>query len=104
MAKVKPFKGLRPPKELIEVVASRPYDVLSSEEARQECEGSPCRSVELNNPTNAPKWSPKYAHAKLTQYLQLTLQNGREWTIAFRQPPQHAFLKPQFAEYSCLCS
>ena len=40
MAKVKPFKGLRPPKELIEVVASRPYDVLSSEEARQECEGN----------------------------------------------------------------
>ncbi|MBE6307675.1 MAG: DUF1015 domain-containing protein [Bacteroidaceae bacterium] len=40
MAKVKPFKGLRPPKELIEVVASRPYDVLSSEEARQEAEGN----------------------------------------------------------------
>ena len=40
MAKVKPFKGLRPPKELIEVVASRPYDVLSSEEARVEAEGN----------------------------------------------------------------
>ncbi|MBR6758681.1 MAG: DUF1015 domain-containing protein [Bacteroidaceae bacterium] len=40
MAKVKPFKGLRPPKELIEVVASRPYDVLSSEEARAEAEGN----------------------------------------------------------------
>ena len=33
---VKPFKGLRPPKELIEQVASRPYDVLNSEEARAE--------------------------------------------------------------------
>ena len=40
MAKVKPFKGLRPPTQLIEVVASRPYDVLSSEEARQEAEGN----------------------------------------------------------------
>ncbi len=40
MAKVKPFKGLRPPKQLIEVVASRPYDVLSSEEARIEAEGN----------------------------------------------------------------
>ena len=40
MAKVKPFKGLRPPKQLIEVVASRPYDVLSSEEARREAEGN----------------------------------------------------------------
>ncbi|MDH6304574.1 uncharacterized protein (DUF1015 family) [Parabacteroides sp. PF5-5] len=33
---IKPFKGLRPPKELIEQVASRPYDVLNSEEARAE--------------------------------------------------------------------
>ena len=40
MAIVKPFKGLRPPKQLIEVVASRPYDVLSSEEARIEAEGN----------------------------------------------------------------
>jgi len=41
MAKVKPFRGVRPPKELIEQVASRPYDVLNSEEARRECEGNP---------------------------------------------------------------
>ena len=40
MAKVKPFKGLRPPKELVEQVASRPYDVLNSEEARREAEGN----------------------------------------------------------------
>ena len=36
MAKVKPFKGVRPPKDLVEQVASKPYDVLSSEEARAE--------------------------------------------------------------------
>ena len=34
MAIVKPFKGIRPPKELVEQVESRPYDVLNSEEAR----------------------------------------------------------------------
>jgi uncharacterized protein (DUF1015 family) len=34
--KIKPFKGLRPPKRLVEQVASRPYDVLNSEEARRE--------------------------------------------------------------------
>lgn len=38
--KVKPFKGVRPPKNLIEEVASRPYDVLNSEEARAEAEGN----------------------------------------------------------------
>ncbi len=38
--KIKPFKGIRPPKELIEQVASRPYDVLNSEEAREEAGGN----------------------------------------------------------------
>ena len=41
MSVIKPFKGLRPPVELIEKVASRPYDVLNTEEARKECEGNP---------------------------------------------------------------
>ena len=36
MAIIKPFKGIRPPKELVEKVESRPYDVLDSEEARAE--------------------------------------------------------------------
>lgn len=36
MAIIKPFKGVRPPKELVEQVESRPYDVLNSEEAREE--------------------------------------------------------------------
>ena len=40
MAKVKPFRGLRPPKQFVEQVASKPYDVLSSEEARAEAEGN----------------------------------------------------------------
>ena len=36
MPKIKPFRGLRPPVALVEQVESRPYDVLSSEEARAE--------------------------------------------------------------------
>ncbi|MBR1668180.1 MAG: DUF1015 domain-containing protein [Bacteroidaceae bacterium] len=36
MAIVKPFKGVRPPKQFVEEVESRPYDVLDSEEARAE--------------------------------------------------------------------
>ena len=38
--KIKPFKGIRPPKELVEEVSSRPYDVLNSEEARAEAAGN----------------------------------------------------------------
>lgn len=40
MAVVKPFKGIRPPKALVEKVQSRPYDVLNSDEARAEAEGN----------------------------------------------------------------
>ena len=41
MAIVKPFKGLRPPKEIVKQLASRPYDVLNSEEARVEASENP---------------------------------------------------------------
>ncbi|MGP1350227.1 MAG: DUF1015 domain-containing protein [Hoylesella marshii] len=36
MATIKPFRGVRPPQNLVEKVESRPYDVLDSEEARAE--------------------------------------------------------------------
>lgn len=41
MAIVKPFKGVRPPKQMVTEVASRPYDVLNSDEARNEADGNP---------------------------------------------------------------
>ncbi len=41
MSVIKPFKGYRPPVDIVEKLASRPYDVLNSEEARVECEGNP---------------------------------------------------------------
>ncbi len=41
MAIFRPFKGLRPPKDIVKDLASRPYDVLNSAEARVEAEGNP---------------------------------------------------------------
>ena len=40
MAVIKPFRGVRPPKKFVSQVASRPYDVLNSEEARAEAAGN----------------------------------------------------------------
>ena len=40
MATIKPFKGIRPPKELVKQISSRPYDVLNSDEARAEAAGN----------------------------------------------------------------
>lgn len=41
MSVLKPFKGYRPKAELAKAIASRPYDVLSSDEAREEVKGNP---------------------------------------------------------------
>lgn len=41
MSVIKPFKGYRPPVGIVEKLASRPYDVLNTEEAREECKGNP---------------------------------------------------------------
>lgn len=41
MSVIKPFKGYRPTADIVEKLASRPYDVLNTEEAREECAGNP---------------------------------------------------------------
>lgn len=50
MAIIKPFKGIRPPQNLVEKVASRPYDVLNSEEARVEAAGNPMSLYHIIKP------------------------------------------------------
>jgi len=50
MAVLKPFKGLRPPVDLAAKVASRPYDVLNSEEARVEAKGNPYTLLHIIKP------------------------------------------------------
>lgn len=50
MAKIKPFRGIRPPKELVEKVESRPYDVLNSDEARAEAAGNPMSLYHIIKP------------------------------------------------------
>lgn len=50
MATVKPFKGWRPPKDLVTKVSSRPYDVLDTEEARKESEGNPMSLYHIIRP------------------------------------------------------
>jgi len=50
MATLKAFKGLRPPKEIVKDLASRPYDVLNSAEARKEAEGNPYSLLHIIKP------------------------------------------------------
>ncbi len=50
MATLKPFRGYRPPKEIVKDLASRPYDVLNSEEARQEAGDNPYSFLRVVKP------------------------------------------------------
>lgn len=50
MVKVKPFRGLRPPKAIVAKVAARPYDVLSSDEARDEASGNEVSLYHITRP------------------------------------------------------
>ncbi len=50
MAKIKPFKGLRPPQKLVTKVVARPYDVLNSAEARAEAAGNEMSLYHITRP------------------------------------------------------
>lgn len=73
MAQVRPFKGLRPSAELAPIVSSRPYDVLSSQEAADECKGNE-KSLyhiikpEINFDPIADEHDPKVYDAAVEQF------------------------------------
>lgn len=64
MAIVKPFRGVRPPKHLVEKVESRPYDVLDSDEARAEAGDNEMSlyhiiKPEINFPEGTSEYDPR---------------------------------------------
>lgn len=71
MAILKPFKGLRPPREIASELASRPYDVLNSYEARIEADGNPYSLLhiikpEIDLPADLDEHAPEvYYQAKI---------------------------------------
>ena len=81
--KIKPFKGVRPPKEYVEQVQSRPYDVLNSAEARAEAEGNE-KSLyhiikpEIDFPEGTDEHDPK-VYEKAAQNFQLFQDKG--WLV-----------------------
>ena len=83
MAVIKPFKGIRPPKALVEQVASRPYDVLNSAEAREEA-GDNEKSLyhiikpEINFPVGTDEHDPK-VYDSAAEHFQLFQDKG--WLV-----------------------
>lgn len=88
MAVVRPFKGLRPPVQWVEQVASRPYDVLNSEEARAEAAGNE-KSLyhiikpEIDFPVGTDEHEPAVYH-KAFENFQAFQEKG--WLVQDAQP------------------
>ena len=83
MAVVKPFKGIRPPKNLVEKIESRPYDVLNSDEAREEAgdnEMSLYRIIkpEIDFPVGTSEYDPR-VYERAAENFQKFQDNG--WLV-----------------------
>jgi uncharacterized protein (DUF1015 family) len=81
--KIKPFRGIRPPKQYVLDVNSRPYDVLNSEEARAEAAGNE-KSLyhiikpEINFAPGTDEHDPK-VYASAREHFDLFRKNG--WLV-----------------------
>jgi uncharacterized protein (DUF1015 family) len=64
MARIEPFRGLRPRRDLAERIAAPPYDVLSSDEARELARGNPYSFLHIGKPEiDLPPGSDLYSEA-----------------------------------------
>lgn len=83
MATIKPFRGIRPPKHLVEAVESRPYDVLDSAEARLEA-GDNEKSLyhiikpEINFPEGTSEYDPRVYESAADNFRKF---QERRWLV-----------------------
>ncbi len=93
MAKVRPFKGVRPPREMVTDVTSRPYDVLNSAEAREEAAGNP-RSLyhiikpEIDFPEGTDEHDPR-VYDKAVENFRAFQDNG--WLVQDEKPHYYIY-------------
>lgn len=99
MAIVKPFRGLRPPKQFVEEVESRPYDVLDSEEARKEAEGNEKSLFHIIKPEiDFPEGTSEYdsrVYEKAAENFQMFQDKG--WLVQDEKEQYYIY-----AQTSCL--
>lgn len=99
MARIKPFKGIRPPREIVEQVESRPYDVLESDEARVEA-GDNEKSLyhiikpEINFEPGTSEYDPK-VYEEAAHQFQMFQDKG--WLVQDKQECYYIY-----AQTSCL--
>ena len=93
MAVIRPFRGIRPPKNLVEKVVSRPYDVLSSAEARAEAEGNEMSLYhiirpEIDFPEGTDEHLPE-VYEKAAENFRLFQEKG--WLVQDEKPCYYVY-------------
>ena len=86
MPTIRPFRGIRPSRDLAAEVAAKPYDVLSTDEARTEAAGNPLSFLhvgkpEIDLPPGVDPYTPE-VYAKARENLDLLLSRG----VLFQDP------------------
>lgn len=95
MPRIKPFKGIRPPKALVERVESRPYDVLDSEEARREAGDNEMSlyhiiKPEINFPEGTSEYDPRVYESGAQQFKMF---QEKGWLV--QDPEENYYLYAQ---------
>ena len=83
MVRIKPFRGVRPRKDIAPLVAAPPYDVLTSEEARDMAAGNPYSFLHIGKPEiDLPPGTALYSDAVYAKGKENFLRLLGEGTIA----------------------
>lgn len=95
MAIIKPFCGLRPPKDLVEKIESRPYDVLDSQEAREEAGDNEMSlyhiiKPEINFPPNVSEYAPCVYESAAEQFQKF---QDKGWLVQDKE--EHYYIYAQ---------
>jgi len=109
MATIKPFKGIRPSKNLVEKIASRPYDVLNSDEARKEAEGNEMSlyriiKPEIDFPVGTDEHDEK-VYQKAAENFELFQKNG--WLVQDEQENYYVYAQTMNGKTQyglCVCA
>ena len=100
MATLKAFKGLRPPKEIVKDLASRPYDVLNSEEARREAEGNEYSLLHIIKPEiDLPEGTNLYSQ-KVYDTAKKNLEKFKEkgWLVPDKEDYLYIYAQTMFGK------
>jgi uncharacterized protein (DUF1015 family) len=98
MATVRPFKAFRPKPEFAGDVAAKPYDVLSSEEARLEAQGNPLSFLHVGKPEIDLDPSIDHYDARVYAKGKENLQKLIERKVLVEDPAPYLYVYAQTME------